>query len=71
VNWDHLEAVTKRENVLRGVGATAVNARRTHCKNGHPFNVGNTYRAPGGGRHCRSCNNMAAGAYRNRIRVLN
>jgi hypothetical protein len=37
VNPDHLEAVTHRTNVLRGVGPTAINARMTHCRNGHEF----------------------------------
>ena len=35
VNPDHMEAVTPRENVLRGVGATARHARKTHCRHGH------------------------------------
>jgi len=35
VNPDHLEAVTRRENVLRGVGLAAINAVKTHCKHGH------------------------------------
>lgn len=35
VNPWHLEPVTARENVLRGVGITAEHARRTHCISGH------------------------------------
>ena len=35
VNPDHLEAVTTKENVLRGVGPAARAARKTHCKRGH------------------------------------
>ncbi|MDT0223491.1 HNH endonuclease signature motif containing protein [Gordonia sp. AC31] len=35
VRPDHLEPVTNRENVLRGVGITAQNARRELCVNGH------------------------------------
>jgi len=38
VNESHLERVTRRENILRGVGPTAVLSRRTHCqKCGGPF----------------------------------
>ncbi len=54
-NPTHLEAVTLRENVLRGVGVTAVNARKTHCVNGHEFNEENTGYTPTGKRVCRAC----------------
>lgn len=54
VNPDHLEAVTHRENTLRGTGPTAVNARKTHCDHGHEFTVENT-RIAKGKRHCRAC----------------
>jgi hypothetical protein len=33
----HCEIVDGKTNVLRGVGPTAMNAKKTHCKNGHPF----------------------------------
>lgn len=35
VNPRHLEAVTWRENILRGEGPAAKNARKTHCLRGH------------------------------------
>jgi len=35
VNPEHLEAVTPRENSLRGTGPTAKNATKTECMNGH------------------------------------
>lgn len=54
----HLEPVTRTENVRRGDGITARLQRRTHCKNGHPFNDHNTrWRADGRGRVCRTCSN--------------
>lgn len=37
VNPWHMEPVTSAENVLRGEGAPAQNARKTHCKQGHPL----------------------------------
>lgn len=37
VNPAHLEPVTHSENILRGVGPVAENARKTHCPRGHPF----------------------------------
>lgn len=51
VNPLHLEAVTPRENQLR---SARVRARRTHCKHGHPYDVGNTRSTPRG-RVCRRC----------------
>ena len=55
VNPDHLEPVTDRENVLRGVGPTAQNARKTHCKRGHLLSEENVYRPTDGFRRCRIC----------------
>lgn len=55
VNPLHLEAVTSRENTLRGTGVSATHARRTHCGNGHEFNETNTYIYPSGKRKCRAC----------------
>jgi hypothetical protein len=50
----HLRAVTHQENILCGTGATATNAKKTHCKNGHEFTEENTYRCRLG-RGCRTC----------------
>lgn len=54
VNPAHLEPVTSRENTLRGVGLSAENARKTHCKHGHEFTPENTRRYRGD-RFCRAC----------------
>jgi hypothetical protein len=54
VNPEHLEAVTPAENKRRGVSIVGVNARKTHCKRGHPFDEENTY-IQGGRRQCRAC----------------
>lgn len=35
VNPTHLEPVTRRENLIRGIGVAAVNARKTECIRGH------------------------------------
>ena len=43
VNPRHLEPVTLGVNVLRSNNLCAVNARKTHCKNGHKFTKENTY----------------------------
>lgn len=59
VNPKHMEVVTNRENILRGEGLTAINARKTHCNRGHKFTSENT--RPNGvngkGRKCRECAN--------------
>lgn len=54
VNPAHLEPVSRGENVLRGEGRSAENARKTHCKRGHPLS-GDNVRLSGGGRTCRTC----------------
>ncbi len=58
VNPAHLEVVTAQENTLRGNGPGGRNARKTHCKHGHPFDNENTLlqiRAGRIGRQCRIC----------------
>lgn len=55
VNPDHLEVVTQQVNTRRGIGPSAVNAVKTHCKYGHPFDAENTYVCPSGRRRCRTC----------------
>jgi hypothetical protein len=54
VNPRHLEPVTDRENVLRGVGLTAENSRKTHCKYGHELTTEAVY-FQGGRRRCVAC----------------
>lgn len=52
----HLEPVTVRDNLMRGPGTlAAINAAKTHCRNGHEFTDANTYRPPDGSRMCREC----------------
>lgn len=55
VNPEHLEAVTMRENVLRGDTFAARKARQTHCVNEHEFTADNTYIRSNGTRQCRAC----------------
>lgn len=44
-----------RINTLRGDTLPAFNARKTHCKRGHPFDTQNTLKKQGGARACRAC----------------
>ena len=55
VNPVHLEAVTNKENILRSDGITAVQARQTICKRGHPFSDQNTRIETTGSRRCKKC----------------
>lgn len=55
VNPAHLEAVSRRVNVLRGYGACAQFARKNACSNGHPYTEENTFYRSDGGRRCLIC----------------
>jgi hypothetical protein len=55
VNPDHLEPVTPRENTLRGISPSSINAARTRCVSGHAFTPENTLITPRGKRRCREC----------------
>lgn len=70
VNPQHMELVTKRENILRGNGLAAQNARKTHCAKGHPLTGGNLYVDPRGGRRCVACRKIETASHRvGRVRV--
>lgn len=59
VNPAHLEVVTQRENVMRGLSPAAIQSAKTHCKHGHEFTPENTRtRKAGvrsGHRDCKEC----------------
>jgi hypothetical protein len=55
VNPSHLEAVSPAENNARSNSRSAVNARRTHCAEGHELAGGNLYVRKSGRRACRIC----------------
>lgn len=56
VNPEHMEAVSIRENILRGVSPSAINARKTHCLKGHKLEGDNLYlRKTKFERRCREC----------------
>jgi hypothetical protein len=65
-NPAHLRLGSQRDNVLRGAGPCAQNARKTHCKRGHELpDTGNE-------RRCRTCHDMKAAEYyrKNREAVI-
>lgn len=53
-NPKHLIAATQRDNIRRGKGLGAINARKTHCKRGHEFTPENTGTQKNG-RYCVTC----------------
>ena len=57
VNPSHLEAVTSRENTLRGDTQASRNANKTFCTRGHSLVTSNVYRQPSRPRHrrCMMC----------------
>lgn len=57
-NPEHLEAVSHRENLLRGKTIAARNSAKTHCKNGHEYTEANTKITNEGARSCRACMRM-------------
>lgn len=54
VNPEHLEPVTRRENLLRGETVTATHASKTHCPQGHEYTTDNTV-VYYGSRYCLAC----------------
>lgn len=67
VNPNHLEPVTPRENVLRGVAPAALHATKTHCPAGHPY-AGANLRITKGSRFCRACSRAASQSRRDRLK---
>ncbi len=58
VNPEHLEAVTRLENVVRGVSQVAINAAKSTCPQGHPLmgdNLVEWQATVAGSRSCKKC----------------
>lgn len=66
VNPDHLEPVTNRENLLRGIGFPARHAALGRCPQGHEYSAENTYLSRRNQRQCRACHRLAERARRAR-----
>jgi hypothetical protein len=61
VNPDHLEPVTHRQNLMRGFSPSALKARQTVCRLGHPLAVRKS-----GQRVCRICQSVRDARRRNK-----
>jgi len=63
LNRHHLRLATSRDNTLNSeTSPIAINARKTHCVNGHEFTEANTTRYMRGNhmrRECRTCKKQA------------
>jgi HNH endonuclease len=77
VNPSHIEPVTRKVNVLRGMSPNAINSRKTHCPKGHPYSGDNLvinaqYHYNGKARVCKECHKLNQLAYtaRKRQRVV-
>ena len=69
VNPDHLEAVTQRENVMRGEGLAAKLAKVTICPKGHPYDETNGGIRKNGHRYCRACHNAEGAKWRAKRKI--
>jgi hypothetical protein len=72
VNPDHLEPVTRSQNVKRGLVPALTReraARRTHCPQGHPLSGENLKMDTRGTRQCRVCTKESKRAYEARQKL--
>jgi len=66
-NPEHLEAVSHKENMVRGdTGRNNHQTLKTHCPKGHEYTDSNTYINPKGSRECRICKSINRKADRKR-----
>lgn len=72
VRFSHLRLATVRDNTLWGESFAAVNAKKTHCPAGHPYDEANTLF---GGRRreriCRTCNRLRCREDRRKRKAAN
>jgi len=64
-NPTHLQQISIKENVFHGISFSAINLRKTHCFNGHPFS-GKNLLITNNRRVCRICSRHNNQRYRER-----
>lgn len=72
-NPAHLEPVTHRENVIRGVSLQKCRETwlaRTHCNHGHELSGANVKLSKQGHRSCRTCQNLYSNLSHKKQRVI-
>ena len=67
VNPEHLEAITLKENLMRGNTIPAKNSKKTHCPKGHEYNEERDSR---GFRNCRICHASASKISYNKMKKV-
>lgn len=70
VNPEHLRPVTAKENVLCSNGLAAINAKKSHCVNGHPLSGENLYTWKGH-RWCKECRKTATASWLKKKELVN
>lgn len=65
-NVEHLVRMTRKDNILLGLGFSAVNSRKDVCDSGHEFTPKNTAIDANGWRSCRECSRMRNREYTSR-----
>lgn len=68
VNPAHLEVVTHKTNVLRGIGPSANNAKKTACPRGHEYTPENSVLRRDG-KFCKVCKSAFAARNYQRTRI--
>lgn len=69
VNPNHLFLGTYADNAIDKINKKRDhNVKKTHCKNGHIFDVKNTYFNSKGSRQCRLCRNLSSKKSKNKIK---
>lgn len=75
-NEDHLKPGTQKENIQdsiqkgRFTNVGSHHRNKTHCNNGHEYNITNINRRRGGGRQCKICHNQNKKKYENKLKAL-
>lgn len=67
VNPNHLKLVSNKTNILRGIGPTAINSKKTHCIHGHILPEKRNKR---GERVCKKCHTIQKRKYRHKIKII-
>lgn len=68
VNLSHLEVVTNKENVLRGISFAAINSKKTTCPRGHKYDALIKRKNGSFFRECRICRTDHNRRYRKRLK---